>query len=250
MNLIFDFVSLLAWSGYIFWATWGDSSFPVKVPAGGVKAGQTLRVPLMNSHLVERRGKWKDGLCSCFRFGFFHPHLWIAWVCPQILLGQILKRMRMTWLGNPAASKSSVQSLVGKFFIILVIFSLYDVLVAPPLFEVTVDEKGGLILQQNMQHRWHQVLYVLMSLPMTIYGVMVVAKLRAAIRSKYGIPTGKLGMLEDLCCVCCCNCCVISQLARQTADYDHEPAECCSPTGIRRPSSASEEDSIIAAMPV
>jgi hypothetical protein len=188
LTLTFDFILLSTStfdSGYIFWATWGDASFPVKVPPGGVKLGQTLRVPLMDSHLVERKGTWKDGIFSCFRFGFFHPHVWIAWLCPQILLGQILTRMKMTWLVKPAATKSSMESLMGKFFIVLVLFGLYDAFLAPPMFDVTIGEKGDLILHHNMQQRWHQVFYILTSLPMTVYGVMVVVKLRAAIRSKY-----------------------------------------------------------------
>jgi Cys-rich protein (TIGR01571 family) len=212
--------------------------------------GQLLRVPLLESKSVERKGKWKDGIFSCFRHGLLHPHLWIAWICPQILLGQILTRMKMTWLVKPAASKSSMQSLMGKIFILLVVYSFYDALLAPPLFEVTVGENGDVILRQNMNQRWHQVFYVLMSLPMTVYGVLVVVKLRAAIRAKYGIPTGKLGMFEDACCVCCCNCCIMSQLARQTADYDDAPAAWCSQSGMQRPSKASDEDSIIPAIPV
>jgi hypothetical protein len=144
--------------------------------------------------------------------------------------------MKMTWLANPAAaSKSTLRSTFRKIMVCLVVFSVYDAFMAPPLIQFAVDEKGELTIQQNeMYPFWHQVCYVLLSLPMTIYGLIIVVKLRAAIRAKYGIPTGRLGRLEDVCCVCCCNCCVLSQMARQTADYDEEPAACCSPNGMRQ----------------
>jgi hypothetical protein len=78
---------------------------------------------------------------------------------------------------------------------------------------------------------------------MTIGGFMVVVKLRAAIRQQYDIPTGPLGRCEDLVCVCCCHCCVMSQMARQTADYDgDEPASCCSMNGIQTVKTKRHDD--------
>lgn len=157
----------------------------------------------------------------------------------------------MTWLAKPAGRKSMFQYITGKIFLFLILFSAYDALVAPPLFEVTVQDNGDVILHHNLQQRWHQMCYVLLSLPMSVYGVLIVVKLRAAIRSKYGIPTGRLGKMEDCCCVCCCNCCVMSQLARQTAEYDDEPAAWCSPTGMKRGAiMSSEEDTILPAIAV
>ena len=209
-----------------------------------MEAGQTLRVPLIEKHCVPHKGKWKDGLFSCFRHGIFHPTVWNAWLCPQILLGQMLTRMKMTWLANPQ-SKSSFRSTFRKVMVILIFYSLYDTLVAPPLLEVSVDENGDFTLTQNEYPFWHQAVYILFSLPMTIYGLVVVVRLRSAIRAKYGIPTGCLGAAEDFCCVCFCNCCVLSQMARQTAEYDEEPAACCSANGMRRPSSTCETSSLV-----
>lgn len=203
-----------------------------------------MRVPLLEEEFVPHKGQWKDGLCSCFRQGIFHPHVWNAWLCPQILLGQILTRMKMTWLVANSATqdKSSFRSTFRKIMFIVILLSLYDAFVTPPLIEFTVDENtGDLSFHQNEYPFWHQVFYVLISLPMTIYGLIIVVKLRSTIRSKYGIPTGRLGRIEDLCCVFCCNCCILSQMARQTADYDDEPASCCSPNGMRR-SGASHND--------
>jgi hypothetical protein len=253
-------------------------------------------------------GKWKDGLCSCFRYGLFHPHLWNAWLCPQILLGQLLVRMKMTWLvHNPfqrvtttgsgskmdravdtieknvssssssaakihpsSSSSSSVrstttttktstwsgQSTFRKIICLVVLGCLYDALLAPPFFQLHIDPDTGEMVWWSLPPGsdsgndgdstssefpmvwwwwwWHQLWYMLFSLPMTIGGVLVVVKLRAAIRQEHDIPTGSLGRYEDLVCVCCCHCCVLSQMARQTADYDDtEPASCCSVSGIR-----------------
>lgn len=43
---------------------------------------------------------WNDSLFDCFRFGLFHPTLWNALCCPQILMGQVLTRLNMTWFGD------------------------------------------------------------------------------------------------------------------------------------------------------
>jgi Cys-rich protein (TIGR01571 family) len=199
-----------------------------------------LTVPLIETQCEDHKGKWKDGLCSCFRLGIFHPTHCNAWLCPQVLLGQLLTRMKMNWLAAPS-SQSSFQSTFRKIIALLVVFSVYDIFMAPPLFEVNVDHKGELSFSHNSYPCWHQVCYVLLSLPMTVFGFVVVVKLRAAIRTKYGIPTGRLGRLEDFICVCCCNCCVFAQMARQTADYEQEPAACCSPNGMRHKVVATEE---------
>ena len=202
-------------------------------PAGGIQMGQTLRVPLLESRTLKYKGKWKDGIFSCFRLGLCHPTVCNAWACPQILLGQILTRMKMSWLTTPSVGRSP--SAVRKCFALLVLVSVHDMLVAPPPIQLSGDSTGEVFLRQSNLQTLYQAIYVLLSVISTIYGVLVVVKLRAAVRLKYGIPTGRLGRLEDLVYVFCCNCCVMAQLARQTADYDSNPAMCCSPTGTTQP---------------
>lgn len=197
-------------------------------------------MPLIESQHEDTKGKWKDGLCSCFTLGISHPTLYNAWLCPQVLLGQLLTRMKMNWLATPS-SKPSFQSTFRKIMALLFLFSVYDIFVRPPLFELVISEEGELSFTRNDYPFWHLVCYVLLSLPMSVYGIVVVAKLRAAIRAKYGIPTGRLGRMEDFMCVCFCNCCVFAQMARQTADYEQEPAACCSLNGIRNKVTPTEE---------
>jgi Cys-rich protein (TIGR01571 family) len=284
-------------------------------PAGGVHSGQILRIPIVSTtQFVPQKGRWKDGLFSCFRLGLSHPALCNAVLCPQLLLGQILLRMNMTWLISPSSPMASGSSMWGgsggntsttthdnnnnniivgsggstissssiinnnnnnnssnvnnmssnnnnipnnnnqnnsgktsgirntmrKIVTGLILFSLYDAIMAPPLLEFNVNQDGEVVLDRTSYSSssssssalWHQLFYLLLSLPMSIYGIYVVVKLRAAIRAKYGIPTGRLGRLEDVCCVFCCNCCVVAQMARQTADYDDEPASYCSSNGL------------------
>ena len=279
-------------------------------------------------------GQWKDGLFSCLKYGICHPHIWNAWLCPQILMNQILQRMQIKLLTSassastkkssassfrcwrpssfvslpsfvdnkqsittavslgrkegqqekPKKNKNRGNSSIRKLFWILIIATIYyDAWMTPSIFENTLmtasinDEpqqhSSGTVqsknqyLQQNSRglqaidytttlssspsssHSttktssrsnsnnifYHQLLYLLLSLPMTIYGLLVIVKLRIAVRFKYGIPTGRLGHLEDWIYAIFCNCCILSQMARQTADYDHkEPASCCTPNGIQQ----------------
>ena len=227
-------------------------------------------------------GHWKGGIFSWYQLGLCHPVVCNAIVCPQVLLSQILTRMNMTWLVAPTTATNNiittdaVNSAIGPtsssnnkasnsfrktFRTImgcLIVLALYDAFMAPPLFMVNLNEESGeLIITSTApldgsgsgsggsysKVLWHQFLYILLSLPMSIYGILVVMKLRAAVRAKYGIPTGMLGSAEDFCYVFWCNCCVLTQLARQTADYDIEQPSCCSSNGLLKvPSSNKKYD--------
>jgi hypothetical protein len=122
---------------YTFDAVHEGVVFPVTVPAGGVKAGQTFMVPFAPSpeslavpvYAVQAEavavegtpllggsggggaggsvvvaatvwesngtfyGRWKDGLCDCCVFGCCHPSLLNAICFPQILMGQVRKKI-------------------------------------------------------------------------------------------------------------------------------------------------------------
>jgi Cys-rich protein (TIGR01571 family) len=215
--------------------------FVVSQPPGGVQTGQTLRVPLLDSLTNNHKGQWKDGIFSCFRLGLCHPSVCNAWVCPQILLGQILTRLNMSWLATPSQGKSP--QMARKLCALLVLVGVYELFLARPVLDGPIGETGQVFVRQSLLQTFSQVLYLLMSISSSLYGVLVVVKLRAMVRLEYGIPTGRLGSWEDVVYVCCCNCCVMSQLARQTADYDDTPASCCSPTGTKQaPADYADED--------
>lgn len=229
-------------------------------------------------------GKWKDGVCSCFRLGFCHPHLWNACLCPQILLGQILVRTNLFWLyhhlrepkshGNSPPSLQAYPTIPWSFRIILclvLVCGLYDALYAPPLLDISIDEGTGQLVWSSRLFGmgvssptsslflssvwWDRLICLCLTLPMSVWGLVVVVRLRRSIRERYNIPPSELpvsysscrrssppsflcklslGRWEDLVCGLCCSCCAISQMARQTADYEGtEAASCCSANGLR-----------------
>jgi len=298
-----------------------DSSvtFPVRVPPGGVLEGETMQVllstalvdkyssssdcnndfssvsnysschidddenelPPLLSQKVALRGEWKDGLCCCFRLGACHPHFWIACCCPSVLIGQIMVRMKMTWLAHRLADpnkqetieerttikgvdkgspKKSTQELCLFLVYAVVTFVLFHTMYKCGSF---IYPNNGSILITNedsdFQNNdddnycyysyfwWHRLCDVGFSVVLSAWGIFVVVRLRRAIRERYEIPpqtylvscafqsfSFSLGSYEDLFCACCCSCCAISQMARQTADYEGtEPASWCTLNGLR-----------------
>lgn len=125
-------------AGYVFEAMYENVIFDVTVPEGGVTKGQRFIVPFvpppppppaaavataifgedgamitsanvaeipsMEDAFSRRRnipmGKWRDNLFDCFHYGFFHPALWCSCLFKPCLLGQLLTRMKMSWLGH------------------------------------------------------------------------------------------------------------------------------------------------------
>jgi len=97
-------------------------------------------------------------------------------------------------------------------------------------------------LPRSKESWWYEFVYLGLTLPLSVWGLIVVIRLRRFIRERYNIPPTKvsvtnpchvgqgsspqaicelsLGGSEDLICALCCNCCVLSQMARQVADDD------------------------------
>eukprot|EP00956_Cyclotella_meneghiniana_P002035 scaffold2256_cov73-Cyclotella_meneghiniana.AAC.4 len=101
-------------AGYTFDANYDGVTFTVTVPEGGVTEGQRFIVPFTipiakavpaagpASRLSEDIpiGVWRDDLCNCCAHGPCHPAFLNGWFCRSILIGQLLTRMKMTWLGQ------------------------------------------------------------------------------------------------------------------------------------------------------
>jgi Cys-rich protein (TIGR01571 family) len=175
-------------------------------------------------------GVWKDGLCDCCVMGPCHPSLWCAIWCPQLLMGQVLTRMHMTWWGgggsgsggngSSSSSSSSSSTEYRSTFPTLVLFTMI-------YFFVRFWLPGG--------HHRHHPLMRLFNILYIVYMVVVMSKLRRRVRQRYQIPSQQQccgGVCEDVCCVVFCGCCTISQLARQTVMYDQRRAVPCSSTGL------------------
>jgi hypothetical protein len=66
---------------------------------------------------------------------------------------------------------------------------------------------------------WRSILYNILTTSFVLYTVIVLMRLRAAVRTKYEIPTRRCGTMEDCCCAFFCGCCTVSQLARTRTTY-------------------------------
>jgi Cys-rich protein (TIGR01571 family) len=220
-------------------------------PEGGVKEGQRFVVPVSlpaamgeatpltgfsYSDDTSPRGLWKDSLCDCLSLGPCHPSLWCAWCCPQILMAQVLTRMNMSWLGERNSSQAA--STFKTVVCLVVAYYVLSSLLAPPkpVPRVTGDDDVDINVEwiQPDANPLTYMLYQLVNLAFGLYTLVVMVRLRAAVREKYSLPnqTPCGDTVEDVCCSCFCGCCTVSQLARHTADYHERRALCCSSTGL------------------
>mmetsp|Transcript_5014 Transcript_5014/g.9097 ORF Transcript_5014/g.9097 Transcript_5014/m.9097 type:complete len:318 (-) Transcript_5014:127-1080(-) len=226
----------------------------VKVPAGGAREGQKISVPFPSGWTAVCRvstpvGHWKDGMCECFRHGVFHPLLFNACYCPLVATGQIMHRLKLTWLGNEGTIAQTTATFrtilwiaisyyIGRFVIGLLMGanSVYQVVEVAKMMASSPNSGnrfggnqpahpkntvGGLLV-------WGRILFILSFVVFVIY---LIAKTRKHIRSKYGIPEQSCHGCEDFCCALWCQCCTVAQMGRHTADYDTYAALCCSENG-------------------
>ncbi|KAG7337248.1 PLAC8 family domain containing protein [Nitzschia inconspicua] len=254
--------------GYTFDAIHDGQVFPVTVPPGGVKAGESFSVPFLPSTtrysddtifyaeaipianevapLVSPRhnttdaltsaaplGRWKDGLCDCCAAGCCHPSCCNAIYCRQILMGQVLTRMQMTWCGNPSKSRSQSKN---TFHILL--WLTFGYWIISIIFHCDRDHNGHC---DGFPYGFLGTVRIVWFL----YTVVVMTKLRKAVRDRYRIPQTQCMCFEDCCCAVFCSCCTMAQLARQTADYERQRAYCCTDTGLAEEKYTLEESLIV-----
>jgi len=249
----------------------------VRKPPGGVNRGQSFSAPFGSSGSLSAAsggiatevtpfivstavgrdgdgrnaavvGQWKDGLFDCCRFGSIHPELWNAICCPQILMAQVMTRLKLDWRGDPAPRDDWQRT----FRIILSLVCCYwflTITLAPPQQSPSSSLTGS-NEQNTSSNRFQTSLYHLTAWVFGLYTWIVLTKLRRVVRKRYGIQAGgnHLHFLriapcwEDLCVSFWCGCCSVAQMARQTCEYDHQPADCCSPTGLSLGPSTSDTD--------
>jgi len=222
--------------GYTFDAEANGHSFSVKVPAGGVEQGQKFSVPFpagsdgYSGSAIPRAsvpvGHWKDGMFNCFTLGVIHPVVWNAFCCPLILVGQVMHRLKITWLGNEGTVAQTAATFRIFLFATLVYAFINQFLKWLPM--ALVDENG------YPKAGFYSVSFAkdTVNILFFIVCVLLVAKARKHVRSKYSIPEQQCKGCEDLCCSLWCNCCTLAQVARHTADYESYAALCCSETGM------------------
>mmetsp|Transcript_8588 Transcript_8588/g.14289 ORF Transcript_8588/g.14289 Transcript_8588/m.14289 type:complete len:257 (-) Transcript_8588:123-893(-) len=214
-------------AGYTFEAFLnGDPNrtFTVEVPEGGVKEGKVFLAPVPDTmkgdHLEVPTGGWKDGIFACFNAGICHPSLWCAICCPQVLMGQIMMRLQLTWLGEPGP----LISTKNTFLICLVLVFMY-------ILYSTMLEIYSLPYDVNTVPTFIPVLRSVGSVLFSVWALYSLCKTRMNTRARYSIPETRCPGCEDCLCAFFCTCCTVAQLARHTGDYNRYGGVCCTQTG-------------------
>jgi len=273
-------------AGYTFDASYEGVIFPVTVPAGGVEKGQRFMVPFAPPAATEAvavavavpdvadgrappAGAWRDDLCDCCRLGPGHPSLWMACCLPPLLAGQVLTRMRMTWLGRRDGGEGDDGGCGGGWrrtfrnmaFVTVAFYTIST---------LTASEDADLsdALHVNYQARDNDS-YTLNSVITSLFNwylLYLLIQLRATIRHVHGIPEERCLCLydpvacggssregvcggghrdsrlcaagvpvgwEDICTALWCQPCVLAQMARHTVDYKEKQASWCNDVGVQ-----------------
>lgn len=200
--------------GYKFSASYDGIVFHAIVPAGGVKKGQVFKVPF-NAEVPLTIGRWKDDLFACTRFGIFHPSFVYAWCCPLMLLGQVMTRLKLNWLGDEALVdewKSTFKNMTYATIAFAVLSTVFTP--ASPCEDTNIP--GSIV---NMIY--------------SVYLIITMTKVRKIVRQRNNIQEEI--KYEDCLASTFCGCCTVSQIARQTANYDCVEASFISPDGLYPP---------------
>jgi len=184
-------------------------------------------------------GRWKSGLFSCCQYGCFHPALCCAWFFPMVLMGQLLTRMKITWLGDRSTPPS--EEYKKTFCTVVTIWICYIVICSffycPRTVQTTtIDNKLGDIFGNMIADDdcplWKQNVVNIITIVFGLYTLIVMIRLRMAIRTKYNIPEDCCIGCEDCCCIFFCGCLSSIQMAHQTTNYEEVRAICCNSTGL------------------
>jgi hypothetical protein len=156
--------------------------------------------------------------------------------CNMVLLGQVMTRMNLDWIGSPIGNRTGIWS---PFKIMVAVTATYLSLyfgifiLAPALTtdNATVSSlMSGLIALRS----------VLVPVGF-LYALVAKIRTRAYIRRKYGVrPSlcsgcGCCGCgsgCDDFCASFLCSCLTTAQMDRHTADYDKYAGDCCSANGL------------------
>ena len=222
-------------------------------PPGGIRKGQVMSVPYypqwkeeessaseVTPFFVDSKnapappGIWKDGLFDCCRLGWSHASVWNALCCPQLLMAQVLTRLKLNWLGD-LAPENEWRRTFSRIFALVSVYWILSYFLAPAPAAYDWDEHGEWVRVPAVEGSlWQERLYNFLTWVFGVYSLIVLTKLRRMVRLRYEIPVtfAVLGEYEDCCLSFWCGCCAVAQMARHTCDYSHQRAACCSPTGL------------------
>lgn len=199
--------------GFKFRAIYEGVQFPVIVPAGGCVAGQILTVPFNPRASSAPTRAWKDDIFACTRYGICHPSFLTAWCFPLILLGQVMTRLKMNWLAKEAPG-GEWQNTFRTMIYITLVYMFLNLILSP------ADPED------------YSILYNILVLTYSLFMIYLVTKVRREVRRRHEIPEERCIGCEDVVCAALCGCCTVSQLARQTADYDVDEGQFLTPDGL------------------
>jgi len=199
-------------AGYIFNAVHDNVIFPVTVPTGGVIKNQKFIVPFPKPSQCYLKlpsqitGQFHCSLFSCLQYGLFHPLALYTFLCPLLLLGQIMTRLKVTWYGR----KSDITDIDDSSWINTFRIHLHITLISIASFLFTFPS------------RICTIIVFLISL----YTIYLTITIRYKVREQYHIEEEY--PCEDFIMAFMCPCCTVNQLAHEIMDYDIEEAQCCS----------------------
>lgn len=214
--------------GYTFEAEInGDpkKTFTCEVPEGGIEEGVLFLAPLPSDYKRHRlnvpTGQWKDGLFDCFSIGIFHKSVCCAIFFQQLLLGQVMQRMSLTWLGEPGPRVATLNT----FRIVLVLFISY-------FAYSTALQLADSPYEDGEAPYFTSVLKGIGSFAFTFWSFYSLCRTRENARARFSIEEEYCIGCEDVCCSVFCSCCAVAQLARHTGEYETYEAKCCTTSGL------------------
>jgi Cys-rich protein (TIGR01571 family) len=147
--------------------------------------------------------------------------------CTEIAMGQVMHRMRLTWLGGLVDSHTRVNTF--KTVLALVIcYHVYDGALSTYLY-YNLDPDAQ---QQVPVVSIVSMLKDAVSLLYSFWSIYVLCKTRQHVRETYSIPEQYCTGAEDCLCSTFCSCCTVAQIARHTGDYDRHPSYMCTDNGL------------------
>jgi Cys-rich protein (TIGR01571 family) len=125
-----------------------------------------------------------------------------------------MTRLKMDWLAKDAAAGGEWKHTFRTMIYITLGYFLLNLILSP----ADPDE--------------YSVFYNILVLVYSVFMIYLVTKVRREVRRRNEIPEEKCVGCEDVVCAAFCGCCTVSQLARQTADYDLDEAQFLTPDGL------------------
>lgn len=131
-----------------------------------------------------------------------------------MLLGQVMTRLKLNWLGDEAPEEW--KSTFKKMAYATIVFAVLSTIFAPADPSEDTSIPGSIV---NMIY--------------SVYLIITMAKVRRLVRERNNIPEEI--KYEDCLASTFCGCCTVSQIARQTANYDCVEGSFISPDGLSPP---------------